>query len=57
MNTRGHQPDGAIDGQLAAMPPLTTGDATVDEVVSDNWHAIVSRHRIRPAQDIVKIRC
>ena len=51
--TREHgarQPDDVADRQLATIPPPppTTGDATVDRVVSDNWHAIVSRHRIRP---------
>ena len=32
-------------------------DATVDGVVSDNWHTIVSRHRICLVQDIINIRC
>ena len=39
----GRQPDDVADGELATIPPPpTTGDATVDGVVSDNWHAIVS---------------
>ena len=58
--TREHgdsQPDDVADEQLASVPPPVTGDATVDRVVSDNRHAIVSRHRIRPAQDIINVRC
>ena len=49
---RGRQPDDVVDGGLAAIPPPPpiTGDAAVDRVVSDNWQAIVSRHRIRPVQ-------
>ena len=55
---RGRQPDDVVDGELAAIPPPPiTGDAAVDRVVSDNWQAIVSRHRIRPVQDIINIRC
>ena len=55
---RGRQPDDVVDGELAAIPPPPiTGDAAVDRVVSDNWHAIVSRHRIRPVQDIINVRC
>ena len=54
----GRQLDDVADGELATIPPPpTTGDATVDRVVSDNWHAIVSRHRIRPVQDIINVRC
>ena len=53
---RGHQPDGAMNGKLAAIPPPTTGDAIVDGIVSDNWHAIVSRHQIRTVQDIINIK-
>ena len=43
--------------QLAPVPPPVTGNATVDRVVSDNWHAIVTRHRIHPVQDIINVRC
>ena len=45
---RGRQPDDVEGRQLTPVPRAATGDATVDRVVSDNWHAIVSRHRIRP---------
>ena len=58
--TREHkdrQPHDVVDGQLAAILPPVTVDATVDRVVSDNWHAIVTRHRIHPVQDIINVRC
>ena len=45
------------DRRLAAIPPPVTGNATVYRVVSDNWHAILSRHRILPAQDTINIKC
>ena len=54
---RGPQLDDVVDVQLAQVHPLVTGDVTVDRVVSDNWHAIVTRHRICPAQDIINVRC
>ena len=43
---RDRQLHDVADRQLAAIPPPVTGNATADRVVSDNWHAIVSRHRI-----------
>ena len=57
--TREHrgQRRGAADGQLATIPPPTTGDAVVNGVVSDNWHVIVFRHRIHLVQNISKVRC
>ena len=52
----GHQPDIAMNGQLAAIPPPTTGNTMVDVVVSDSWHVIVFRHPIRSVQDIINVR-
>ena len=43
---RGRQLDDVEGRRLTPVPRPVTGDATVDRVVSDNWHAIVSRHRI-----------
>ena len=54
---RGRQPDDVEGRQLTPVPRAATGDATVDRVVSDNWHAIVTRHRIHPVQDIINVRC
>ena len=49
--------EAAPDGHLAALPPPVIGNAEVDDVVADTWHAIVFRHRIRPIQDLINIRC